>query len=121
MSESQVVHYMLCCNSGICAPADLVLSPLALEQADSSCTDAALTVSPCEIRAGRVTVGEINKQACILYDYHSLLPREVCVRSVKACEKNYSINTRLIHSHLRTEHLHLQVFANQSMLIFYHF
>lgn len=24
--ESQFVHYMLCCNTGICAPADLVLS-----------------------------------------------------------------------------------------------
>lgn len=24
--ESQVVHYMLCCNTGICAPNDLVLS-----------------------------------------------------------------------------------------------
>ena len=28
MTESQVVHYMLCCNTGICAPTDLVLSPL---------------------------------------------------------------------------------------------
>lgn len=44
MSECQVVHYMLCCNTGICAPADLVLS--ALSRPDSSWTD---TVSLCEI------------------------------------------------------------------------
>lgn len=29
MSESQVVHYMLCCHTGICAPTDLVLPALA--------------------------------------------------------------------------------------------
>ena len=43
-SECQVVHYMLCCNTGICAPADLVLP--ALKRPDSSWTD---TVSLCEI------------------------------------------------------------------------
>ena len=48
-SESQVVHYMLYCNAGICAPADLVLS--ALKQPDSSWTDTVHAESLCEIHA----------------------------------------------------------------------
>lgn len=51
MSESQVVHYMLCCNTGICAPTDLVLlSALALKPPDSSWTDTVPAVSLCEIQ-----------------------------------------------------------------------
>ncbi len=67
MSESQVVHYMLCCHSGICAPADLVLSTLVLKQPDSSWTDTVLTVSLCETPAQYVSLEEINSQACTVH------------------------------------------------------
>lgn len=44
MSESQVVHYMLCCNTGICAPSDL--SPLTVKQ-PVPCVTAKPTTLPC--------------------------------------------------------------------------
>lgn len=46
MSQSQVVHYMLCCNTGICAPSDLALSPLTVKQPVLSVT-AKPTTLPC--------------------------------------------------------------------------
>lgn len=50
-SESQVVHYMLCCNTGICAPTDLVLAAAALKQPESSWTGTVPAVSLCETHA----------------------------------------------------------------------
>lgn len=52
LSQSQVVHYMLCCNAGICAPTDLVLL-----------SAAGLTL--CDIRACCVDKEGI-KQRCFL-------------------------------------------------------
>lgn len=63
--ESQVVHYMLCCNTGICAPTDLVLSALS----NSPIAAGLKLYSLCGRMKSKLSALKVrgNKQPCFLF------------------------------------------------------
>lgn len=86
LSSSQVVHYMLCCNAGICAPTDLVLL-----------SAAGLTL--CDIRACCVDKEGIKQrcflsQPCLSCNNHSRWHRPL----------HHDVNSRLLH-HVLPQHM----------------